>query len=41
MKRDTIEKIATRLDNLGTADVRRLFMRLATEKGLLQEVFDG
>ena len=41
MKRDTIEKIATRLDNLGTADVRRLFMRLATEKGLLQEVFDA
>ncbi len=41
MKRDTIEKIATRLDNLGAADVRRLFMRLATEKGLLQEVFDA
>lgn len=41
MKRDTIEKIATRLDNLGAADVRRLFMRLAAEKGLLQEVFDA
>ncbi len=41
MKRDTIEKIATRLDNFGAADVRRLFTRLATEKGLLQEVFDA
>ena len=41
MKIDTIEKIASRLDKLSSEDVRRLFLRLATEKGLLQEVFDA
>lgn len=41
MKPDTIEKIASRLDKLSPEDVRRLFLRLAAEKGLLQEVFDA
>lgn len=41
MKRDTIEKIASRLDKLSPEDVRQLFLRLASEKGLLQEVFDA
>lgn len=41
MNADTIEKIASRLDNLRPEDIRRLFLRLASEKGLLQEVFDA
>lgn len=41
MKPDTIEKIASRLDKLSPEDVRQLFLRLASEKGLLQEVFDA
>ena len=41
MKLDTIAKIASRLDKLSPEDVRQLFLRLATEKGLLQEVFDA
>lgn len=41
MNPDTIEKIASRLDKLSPEDVRRLFLRLASEKGLLQEVFDA
>lgn len=41
MNRDTIGKIAARLDKLRPEEVRRLFLRLATEKGLLQEVCDA
>ena len=41
MRKDTIEKIASRLDNLSPKDVRQLFLKLAAEKGLLQEVFDS
>lgn len=41
MNRDTIGKIAARLDNLSSEDVRKLFLRLASEKGLLQDVFDA
>ena len=41
MNRDTIGKIAARLDNLSPEDVRKLFLRLASEKGLLQDVFDA
>lgn len=41
MNRDTIGKIASRLDKLSPEDVRQLFLRLASEKGLLQEVFDA
>jgi signal transduction histidine kinase len=39
MKRDTMDKIVSRLEHLGTEELRQLFMRLASEKGLLQEVF--
>lgn len=41
MRRDTIEKIAARLDNLRPEEIRQLFLKLAAEKGLLQEVFDA
>lgn len=41
MNRDTIGKIAARLDKLRPEEVRRLFLRLAAEKGLLQEVCDA
>lgn len=41
MNRDTIGKIAARIDNLSPEDVRKLFLRLASEKGLLQDVFDA
>lgn len=41
MKRDTMDKIVNRLEHLGTEELRQLFMRLASEKGLLQEVFDA
>lgn len=41
MKRDTIEKVAARLENLSPDDIRKLFLRLASEKGLLQDVFDA
>lgn len=41
MNRDTIGKIAARLDNLSPEDIRKLFLRLASEKGLLQDVFDA
>ena len=41
MNRDTIGKIAARLEALGPEDIRQLFLRLATEKGLLQDVFDA
>ena len=41
MNRDTIGKIAARLENLSPEDIRKLFLRLASEKGLLQDVFDA
>ncbi len=41
MKRDTMDKIMSRLEHLGTEELRQLFMRLASEKGLLQDVFDA
>ena len=41
MNRDTIGKFAARLDNLSPKDIRQLFLRLASEKGLLQDVFDA
>ncbi len=41
MKRDTMDKIVNRLEHLGTEELRQLFLRLASEKGLLQDVFDA
>ncbi len=41
MKRETIDKIVERLDRLGPAELRPLFVRMASEKGLLQDVFDA
>lgn len=41
MKRDTLDKIVNRLEHLESAELRHLFMRLASEKGLLQDVFDA
>ncbi|MBQ4614149.1 MAG: PAS domain-containing protein [Akkermansia sp.] len=41
MNRDTMEKIMARLDRLGTDELRSLFLRLASDKGLLQDVFDA
>lgn len=41
IKRDTLEKILSRMEHLGTEELRQLFMRLASEKGLLQDVFDA
>lgn len=41
MNRDTIGKIASRLESLTPEDIRKLFLRLASEKGLLQDVFDA
>ncbi len=41
MKRETLDKIVDRLDRLDTAELRLLFMRMAAEKGLLQDVFDA
>lgn len=41
IKRDTLDKILSRLEHLSTEELRQLFMRLASEKGLLQEVFDA
>ena len=40
MKRDTLDKIVNRLDSLEAGELRQVFMRLASDKGLLQEVFD-
>ncbi len=40
MKRDTLDKIVNRLDSLEAEELRQVFMRLASDKGLLQEVFD-
>lgn len=41
MNRDTMDKIVSRLDRLGTEELRQLFLRLASDKGLLQDVFDA
>lgn len=41
MKRDTFDKILARLDRLGQEELRQLFLRLASDKGLLQDVFDA
>ncbi len=41
MKRETIDKIAARLDSLDSTELRHLFLRMASEKGLLQDVFDA
>lgn len=41
MNRDTMEKIVARLDRLNADELRRLFLRLASDKGLLQDVFDA
>ncbi len=41
IKRDTLDKIVSRLEHLGPEELRQLFMRLASEKGLLQDVFDA
>ncbi len=41
MKRDTLDKIVARLDRLGQEELRQLFLRLASDKGLLQDVFDA
>ena len=41
MKRDTIDKIVNRLDALDKEELRQIFLRLASDKGLLQDVFDA
>lgn len=41
MNRDTMDKIVSRLDRLGAEELRQLFLRLASDKGLLQDVFDA
>ncbi len=41
MKRETMDKVVQRLEHLGPVELRQLFMRLASEKGLLQDVFDA
>ena len=41
MKPDTFDKILNRLEHLEPDELRHLFMRLASEKGLLQDVFDA
>lgn len=41
MKRDTLDKIINRLEHLETDELRHLFIRLASEKGVLQDVFDA
>ena len=41
MKQDTIDKIVTRLDHLSPEELRSVFMRLVSDKGLLQDVFDA
>lgn len=41
MKRDTLDKIVNRLEHLEPDELRHLFLRLASEKGLLQDVFDA
>ena len=41
MKQDTLDKLITRLDHLSPEELRSVFMRLVSEKGLLQDVFDA
>ena len=41
MKQDTIDKLVTRLDHLSPEELRSVFMRLVSDKGLLQDVFDA
>lgn len=41
MKQDTIDKLVTRLDHLTPEELRSVFMRLVSDKGLLQDVFDA
>ena len=41
MKKDTLDKIVSRLDSLSTDELRRIFLRMASDKGLLQDVFDA
>lgn len=40
MNPQTLDKIVNRLDTLGTAELRQVFLRMASDKGLLQDVFD-
>lgn len=40
MKHDTLDKILARLDALEQGELRQVFLRLAADKGLFQEVFD-
>lgn len=40
MNSRTLDKIVNRLDTLGTAELRQVFLRMASDKGLLQDVFD-
>ena len=41
MRKDAFEKVIARLDSLETEDLRRVFLRMAADKGLLQDVFDA
>ena len=41
MKQDTLDKLVSRLDHLDPEELRSVFMRLVSEKGLLQDVFDA
>lgn len=40
MKQDTIDKLVSRLDHLSPEELRSVFMRLVSDKGLLQDIFD-
>lgn len=40
MNSRTLDKIVNRLDTLDTAELRQVFLRMASDKGLLQDVFD-
>lgn len=41
MNKDTLNKIITRLDQMDSRDLGSLFLRLAADRGVLQEVFDA
>lgn len=41
MRKDTIDKIVNRLDTLSPEELRQVFLRLASDKGLMQDVFDA
>lgn len=41
MKQNTLDKIVNRLDAIGPDELRQIFLRLAADKGLLQDVFDS